>query len=94
MYRCSPMQLMEETAKEMGVHNRLDPKENILGGTKYLDQLLHQYEGNISLTLAGYNAGPGAVTKYGGIPPYQETENYVKKVLNFYKVFKSNESIE
>ena len=74
------MQLMPQTAKRFGVENVFEPKDNIKGGTKYLQFLMLRYKGNLDLTLAAYNAGEGAVDKYDGIPPYQETQDYVRKV--------------
>lgn len=80
------MQLMPATAKRYGVTNRNDPKQSINGGTRYLKFLLKTFNSNLSLAVAGYNAGEGAVMKYNNsIPPYKETRNYVKKVLSFYK---------
>ncbi|AVX19229.1 Transglycosylase SLT domain-containing protein [Carboxydocella sporoproducens DSM 16521] len=77
------MQLMPATARALGVTNAFDPAQNIEGGTKYLRQLLDQFGGNEALAVAAYNAGPHAVKKYGNnIPPYQETQNYVKRVLS------------
>jgi hypothetical protein len=74
------MQLMPGTAKELGVKNALNPNENIEGGVKYLSKLLKQFDGNIKLATAAYNAGPNAVKKYNGVPPYSETKVYVERV--------------
>lgn len=79
------MQLMPATAQGLGVSDAYDPYQNIMGGAKYIGQLLSRYDGDVSLALAAYNAGSGNVAKYGGIPPFAETQNYVSKVLGYYQ---------
>jgi soluble lytic murein transglycosylase-like protein len=81
-------QLMDATARGLGVTNSFDVQQSLDGGAKFLGGLLKQFHGDQSLALAAYNAGPGAVQKYGGIPPYQETQRYVPKVLGYATQFR------
>lgn len=77
------MQLMPETARSLGVTDVFDARSNIMGGAKYISDLLKQYNGDIDLALAAYNAGSGNVEKYGGVPPFPETVNYIRKVKEY-----------
>lgn len=83
------MQLMPETARNLGVTDPFDARQNVFAGTQYLKGLLEQFGGNISLGLAAYNAGSNAVRRFNGIPPYRETQNYVKNILHFYREHKN-----
>lgn len=82
---CGIMQLMPATARFLGVTNVFDARENVFGGARYLRTLLDTFHGDLDLTLAAYNAGPGAVQKYRGVPPYRETQSYVKNVRRMYE---------
>lgn len=83
------MQLMPATAAGLGVSNAYDPAQNVAGGTKYIKGLLDRFNGDVRLAVAAYNAGPNAVEKYGGVPPYAETQNYVQNVLSSYAKYRS-----
>ena len=84
------MQLMPGTARSLKVNNSFDPKDNVEGGVKYLRFLIDTFRGDISLALAAYNAGLNKVAKFGGIPPYAETRNYVNKVLSYMQSYQAN----
>ena len=77
------MQLMPATARALGVTDPFDPEQNIMGGAKYISDKIKAYDGDITLALAAYNAGPGNVAKYGGVPPFAETQNYIKKIYGY-----------
>ena len=83
------MQLMPRTAGDMYVQDPVDPAQNIMGGTRYLRYLANLFNGDMLLTLAAYNAGPDAVRKYGGVPPFDETRQYCKKVMAYYRQLKA-----
>lgn len=82
------MQLMPETARDMGVKDPFDPLQNIFGGVRYLKFLMDRFDNSLFLALAAYNAGPEAVTKHGGIPPFEETNAYLRRVLRYYMKYK------
>ena len=82
------MQLMPQTAKGLGVTDAYDPEQNIEGGVKYLKSMMNRFNNDPKLALAAYNAGPGAVQRYGDVPPYRETQNYVKNILASYEAIK------
>jgi len=85
------MQLVDSTASAMGVRNVWNPRDNIFGGAKYLQQLLQRFQGDVERAVASYNAGPGAVEKHGGIPPFKETKEYVTRVMEYLRYFKNEE---
>ena len=84
------MQIMPENFEALKITNPFNPRENILGGTLYLKQLMTRFEGKLPLALAAYNAGPTKVERYKKIPPIKETENYVKKIMKSYYLYKNH----
>lgn len=86
------MQLMPATAKGMGVVDAFDARQNIFGGTRYLRILANRFSGDLVLTIAGYHAGPGAIAKYDGVPPYRTTQSYVRMVLKQYRKYRRREN--
>jgi soluble lytic murein transglycosylase-like protein len=87
------MQLMPSTALNMGVMDAFDPRQNVLGGARYLRMLANRFNGDLVLTVAAYNAGEGAIKRYNGVPPYQETRMYVKRVLHHYYAFRNTSEL-
>src|SRR5262249_6038818 len=87
------MQLMPETALRMQVRDTFDPRENIFGGTRYLRVLANTFSGDLELTIAGYNAGEGAIMHHAGIPPFAETQQYVVNVLTFYRRYRATPDV-
>jgi len=85
------MQLMDGTARRLGVTDSFDPVQNIAGGTQFLAELLQRYDGDVEKTLAAYNAGPGAVDRYGGVPPFKETLTFVPRVIGYWRDYQGRE---
>jgi soluble lytic murein transglycosylase-like protein len=84
------MQLMPDTARDLGVDDALDPWQNIDGGTRYLGKMIERFPGELALAVAAYNAGPEAVTRHQGVPPFDETRTYVTRVLRYYKKYNAD----
>lgn len=82
------MQIMPANYKDLKVKDPFDPEQNIMGGTRYLKRLMARYDGKLPMVLAAYNAGPNAVDRYKSVPPFNETQRYVSKVMNFYSLYK------
>lgn len=85
------MQLMPQTAQSMSVRDVFDPRQNILGGTRFLRVLANMFNGDLVLTVAAYNAGPNAVIRHAGVPPYEQTQNYVRQVLRYYYLYRAGQ---
>lgn len=88
------MQLMPHTAKSLGVKNSFNPEQNIQAGTKYLKELIDQFDGDLKLALAAYNAGPAHVLKHNGVPPFKDTEYYLHKVYHYYVFYKNQDDAQ
>ena len=84
------MQLMPDTARDLGVDDAFDPWQNIDGGTRYLGKMIERFPGELALAVAAYNAGPEAVTRHQGVPPFRETRTYVKRVLRYYEKYNAD----
>jgi soluble lytic murein transglycosylase len=84
------MQLMPDTARDLGVDDAFDPWQNIDGGTRYLGKMIERFPGELALAVAAYNAGPEAVTRHRGVPPYEETRTYVRRVLRYYERYNAD----
>ena len=87
------MQLLPETAEDYGTRNLLDPEQNLRTGVRYLRDMLIRFDGHLDLTLAAYNAGPGAVVEHGGVPPFRETRDYIENVTRFYWEYKGKPAV-
>jgi soluble lytic murein transglycosylase-like protein len=87
------MQLADSTSKDYGVQRVFDPRQNVIGGSRYLKDLLDRYEGDLKLALAAYNAGPGNVARYEGVPPFDETQSYVERVTRYVASFQSDRQV-
>jgi soluble lytic murein transglycosylase-like protein len=88
------MQLMPKTAEELGVEDSFNPEENVDAGVEYFKMLLNRFAGDVTLALAAYNAGSRKVLKYQGVPPFKATKYYIKKVFNYYQVYKEQATAE
>jgi soluble lytic murein transglycosylase len=84
------MQIMPDNFGPLNINDPFDPWENIMGGSRYFRSMLERFNYQLPLALAAYNAGPGAVERYNDIPPYKETEDYVKKVMRFFQIYKNS----